>query len=169
MRLAFFLVTIPCIASIAGRCWHRGGPENANLHKPHPSSVAEMASPAACSVQGTMLSSPWCRAGTRTGASCRAAWLPTRQQRRALVVAAAAKLGGSSSSPAAVQTAATQAATLVASPAAATAAALLLGAAMAGPAAAFEIHAEPANALSLPTWAVHTSSVLEWVTAMGLM
>lgn len=128
-----------------------------------------MASPAACSVQGTMLSSPWCRAGTRTGASCRAAWLPTRQQRRALVVAAAAKLGGSSSSPAAVQTAATQAATLVASPAAATAAALLLGAAMAGPAAAFEIHAEPANALSLPTWAVHTSSVLEWVTAMGLM
>lgn len=39
----------------------------------------------------------------------------------------------------------------------------------AGPALAFEIHTEPANALSLPTWAVHTSSVLEWITAMGLM
>lgn len=34
---------------------------------------------------------------------------------------------------------------------------------------ALEIRMEPANALSLPTWAVHTSSVLEWVTAMGLM
>jgi len=37
------------------------------------------------------------------------------------------------------------------------------------PAGAFEIHTEPANALSLPTWAVHTSSVIEWATAMGLM
>ena len=46
------------------------------------------------------------------------------------------------------------------------AAAVLL---VAGPALALEIRMEPANALSLPTWAVHTSSVLEWVTAMGLM
>ena len=30
-------------------------------------------------------------------------------------------------------------------------------------------HVEPANALSLPTWAVHTSSVIEWVVAMVLM
>ncbi len=30
----------------------------------------------------------------------------------------------------------------------------------------FEIQAEPANALSVPTWAIHISSVLEWVTAM---
>lgn len=37
------------------------------------------------------------------------------------------------------------------------------------PALAFELHGEPSNALSLPTWAVHTSSVIEWVTAMGLM
>lgn len=37
------------------------------------------------------------------------------------------------------------------------------------PAAAIELHAEPSNALSLPTWAVHTSSVIEWVTAMGMM
>ncbi|KAK9789926.1 hypothetical protein WJX73_006554 [Symbiochloris irregularis] len=29
-------------------------------------------------------------------------------------------------------------------------------------------HAEPGNALSLPTWAIHVSSVLEWLTAMGL-
>ncbi|CAN1174510.1 Ycf49-like protein [Linum perenne] len=29
--------------------------------------------------------------------------------------------------------------------------------------------AEPANALSLPTWAVHVSSVVEWVTAMALV
>lgn len=28
--------------------------------------------------------------------------------------------------------------------------------------------AEPANALSLPTWAIHVSSVVEWLTAMGL-
>lgn len=28
---------------------------------------------------------------------------------------------------------------------------------------------EPANALSLPTWAVHVSSVAEWVTAMWLV
>ncbi|CAI0413992.1 unnamed protein product [Linum tenue] len=28
---------------------------------------------------------------------------------------------------------------------------------------------EPANALSLPTWAVHVSSVVEWVTAMALV
>ncbi len=34
---------------------------------------------------------------------------------------------------------------------------------------ALELHAEPANALSLPTWAIHTSSVAEWVTAMALI
>ena len=49
--------------------------------------------------------------------------------------------------------------------AAASVAALLV----AGPALALDIHVEPANALSLPTWAIHTSSVIEWVTAMGLM
>ncbi|GLI70041.1 hypothetical protein VaNZ11_014780, partial [Volvox africanus] len=38
-----------------------------------------------------------------------------------------------------------------------------------GAAQAMELHAEPGNALSLPTWAIHVSSVLEWVTAMGLM
>ena len=30
-------------------------------------------------------------------------------------------------------------------------------------------HAEPSNALSLPTWMVHTSSILEWLTAMRLI
>jgi hypothetical protein len=39
----------------------------------------------------------------------------------------------------------------------------------ADPAAALELHMEPSNALSLPTWAVHTSSVLEWLAGMGLM
>ncbi|VFQ87603.1 unnamed protein product [Cuscuta campestris] len=29
--------------------------------------------------------------------------------------------------------------------------------------------AEPPNALSLPTWAVHVSSVIEWATAMALV
>lgn len=29
--------------------------------------------------------------------------------------------------------------------------------------------AEPSNALSLPTWAVHVSSVAEWITAMALV
>ncbi|KAK9807762.1 hypothetical protein WJX72_008503 [[Myrmecia] bisecta] len=33
----------------------------------------------------------------------------------------------------------------------------------------FSAHAEPANALSLPTWAIHISSVMEWITGMGLM
>ncbi|KAJ7944826.1 Ycf49-like protein [Quillaja saponaria] len=28
---------------------------------------------------------------------------------------------------------------------------------------------EPVNALSLPTWAVHVSSVVEWITAMALV
>lgn len=46
---------------------------------------------------------------------------------------------------------------------------LALLAAGAGPAAALEVFQEPANALSLPTWMVHTSSVLEWIVAMGLM
>eukprot|EP00195_Chlamydomonas_chlamydogama_P011218 CAMPEP_0202895414 /NCGR_PEP_ID=MMETSP1392-20130828/4625_1 /ASSEMBLY_ACC=CAM_ASM_000868 /TAXON_ID=225041 /ORGANISM="Chlamydomonas chlamydogama, Strain SAG 11-48b" /LENGTH=123 /DNA_ID=CAMNT_0049580423 /DNA_START=317 /DNA_END=688 /DNA_ORIENTATION=- len=39
----------------------------------------------------------------------------------------------------------------------------------ASPAIGFEIQAEPTNALSLPTWAIHVSSVVEWVTAMGLV
>jgi len=30
-------------------------------------------------------------------------------------------------------------------------------------------HAEPANALSVPTWAIHVSSLIEWVIAMGLI
>jgi hypothetical protein len=46
----------------------------------------------------------------------------------------------------------------------------LLAAAAAHPeaASAFEIHTEPSNALSLPTWAIHVSSVTEWVAAMAL-
>ena len=49
---------------------------------------------------------------------------------------------------------------------------MLAAAAMAvlipGSAAAAGLHAEPGNALSLPTWTIHISSVLEWITAMGL-
>jgi len=30
-------------------------------------------------------------------------------------------------------------------------------------------HAEPANALSLPTWIIHVSSLIEWLVAMGLI
>jgi hypothetical protein len=33
---------------------------------------------------------------------------------------------------------------------------------------AFELMQEPANALSLPTWAIHVSSVIEWGVAMNL-
>jgi hypothetical protein len=37
------------------------------------------------------------------------------------------------------------------------------------PASIFEPpHPEPANALSLPTWVIHVSSVAEWVVAMNL-
>jgi len=42
-------------------------------------------------------------------------------------------------------------------------------AAIVDPASALELHMEPSNALSLPTWAVHTSSVIEWLAGMGLM
>ncbi|XP_062074142.1 uncharacterized protein LOC133778280 [Humulus lupulus] len=45
-----------------------------------------------------------------------------------------------------------------------------------GPASATELPflgsfqlSEPSNALSLPTWAVHVSSVVEWITAMALV
>lgn len=41
-------------------------------------------------------------------------------------------------------------------------------AAVTAAAGAFSIHAEPSNALSLPTWAIHVSSVTEWVAAMAL-
>lgn len=51
----------------------------------------------------------------------------------------------------------------------AAAAAALLPLLSAPAALALELHTEPANALSLPTWAIHVSSVVEWVTAMGLM
>jgi Protein of unknown function (DUF2499) len=37
------------------------------------------------------------------------------------------------------------------------------------PAAALGVHAEPSNALSLPTWAIHVSSVIEWTAAMALV
>ncbi|KAK6130126.1 hypothetical protein DH2020_036142 [Rehmannia glutinosa] len=36
-------------------------------------------------------------------------------------------------------------------------------------AADFPVLSEPSNALSLPTWAVHVSSVVEWATAMALV
>ncbi len=36
-------------------------------------------------------------------------------------------------------------------------------------AAGLLIREEPANALSLPTWAIHVSSVIEWIAAMGLV
>lgn len=40
---------------------------------------------------------------------------------------------------------------------------------LAMPAAALSVHPEPANALSLPTWAIHVSSVIEWTAAMALV
>jgi len=36
-------------------------------------------------------------------------------------------------------------------------------------AASFWRHAEPSNALSLPTWVIHVSSLIEWLVAMGLI
>lgn len=48
------------------------------------------------------------------------------------------------------------------------AAAAVAAAAAASPPALAAL-SEPANALSLPTWAVHVSSVAEWVTAMWLV
>ncbi|KAG8659339.1 hypothetical protein MANES_02G031801v8 [Manihot esculenta] len=45
---------------------------------------------------------------------------------------------------------------------------------LAGPASASSLPllaqlSEPANALSLPTWAIHVSSVVEWIAAMALV
>lgn len=34
---------------------------------------------------------------------------------------------------------------------------------------ALSLHAEPSNALSLPTWIIHVSSLFEWLAAMGLV
>lgn len=48
-------------------------------------------------------------------------------------------------------------------------ASLCLGIVMVNPVHALELRLEPSNALSLPTWAIHISSVIEWVTAMGLI
>jgi uncharacterized membrane protein YhdT len=53
------------------------------------------------------------------------------------------------------------------SPALATAAAAALSLTTLGLAAA--AHVEPANALSLPTWVIHVSSLIEWLVAMGLV
>uniref|UniRef100_A0A0E0IJ89 Uncharacterized protein n=1 Tax=Oryza nivara TaxID=4536 RepID=A0A0E0IJ89_ORYNI len=47
--------------------------------------------------------------------------------------------------------------------------AVVAAVAAASPPALAALVAEPANALSLPTWAVHISSVAEWVTAMALV
>jgi len=41
--------------------------------------------------------------------------------------------------------------------------------ALAFPDASQAIAAEPSNALSLPTWAIHVSCVIEWATAMSLL
>ncbi|KAK4740834.1 hypothetical protein SAY87_024422 [Trapa incisa] len=45
--------------------------------------------------------------------------------------------------------------------------------ALVGPALAADLPvlqlSEPSNALSLPTWAIHVSSVVEWITAMALV
>lgn len=38
-----------------------------------------------------------------------------------------------------------------------------------GDVAAIFRHVEPANALSLPTWIIHVSSLIEWLVAMGLI
>ncbi|XP_008776047.1 ycf49-like protein [Phoenix dactylifera] len=38
-----------------------------------------------------------------------------------------------------------------------------------GPPVALTVLQEPANALSLPTWVIHVSSVIEWITAMALV
>jgi len=55
--------------------------------------------------------------------------------------------------------------TLLAAPGAAQAAVEVAATAL-GP---FGWHSEPGNALSVPTWAVHTSSVIEYLVAMGLV
>ncbi|EPS69478.1 hypothetical protein M569_05288, partial [Genlisea aurea] len=51
------------------------------------------------------------------------------------------------------------------------AAGIVLLSCVGGPSAAVESPnlSEPWNALSLPTWAVHVSSVVEWATAMALV
>lgn len=56
---------------------------------------------------------------------------------------------------------------LLAAPAATALAVTLSGLTMA--ASVGGLHPEPGNALSLPTWMVHVSSLIEWLAAMGLV
>ena len=137
--------------------------------------------------QNASLRGPWCLAAPRAPAGCAALTFgPCKRRRQAAVPAAARSAAGGqkqrqlASSAAssrlaevphtadALSTASSSGSSSSSSATAAAAGAVLLLAA-AGPALAFDIHPEPANALSLPTWAVHTSSVVEWITAMGLM
>ena len=77
--------------------------------------------------------------------------------------------GGAGGPPPAPLASSASASSSAGSPAAAVAAAAGLAALLAADPALAVVHAEPANALSLPTWAVHTSSVMEWAAAMGLI
>jgi hypothetical protein len=82
--------------------------------------------------------------------------------RRAALVAAAAAHGRSAPTAALATTATALALFAASAPAA------LADVVTASTAASIFPFPEPANALSLPTWAIHVSSVAEWLVAMSL-
>lgn len=146
--------------------------------------MALSAAMATCSAPAASLRGPWVRlrpaAGTRLPAAA-----PRRQRRQAAALPPTAQQqpeeqqerqqqaadgsSGPADTPSSSSSSSSQPLLAAAAGLAAAAAFTVVGSPVAGAQLALEMHAEPANALSLPTWMVHVSSVVEWVVAMGLM
>lgn len=145
--------------------------------------MALSAAMATCSAPAASLRGPWVRlrpaAGTRLPAAAArrqqrqaAALPPTAQQQPEQQEERQQQAPDGSSGPAdtpSSSSSGSQPLLAAAAGLAAAAAFTVVGSPVAGAQLALEMHAEPANALSLPTWMVHVSSVVEWVVAMGLM
>ncbi|KAI7843916.1 hypothetical protein COHA_002458 [Chlorella ohadii] len=132
-----------------------------------------------CSAPAALLRGPWVR--LRPAAATRLAAAPRRQRQQALPPTAQqqqqeqqqqdpqqqASANGSDSPD--MPSSSSRPLLVAAAGVAAAAAFTVVGSPVAGAQLALELHAEPANALSLPTWMVHVSSVVEWIVAMGLI
>jgi len=131
-----------------------------------------------CSAPAALRRGPWVR--LRPAAATRLAAAPRRQRQQALPPTAQqqqeqqqqepqqqASANGSDSPD--MPSSSSRPLLVAAAGVAAAAAFTVVGSPVAGAQLALELHAEPANALSLPTWMVHVSSVVEWIVAMGLM
>ena len=135
-----------------------------------------------CSAPAALRRGPWVRlkpaAGTPLAAATRrqqrqaAALPPTAQQQQEPQQEPQQQAGderGASDTPPSSSSSSSRPLLVAAAGVATAAAFTVVGSPVAGAQLALELHAEPANALSLPTWMVHVSSVVEWIVAMGLM